>query len=74
MRFANISKDNGTLITLLGVGLVGGISGLLHKRRKAFRHDLTAADLSTTAVEALEDVGAGAMNRQLSFYPSRRTR
>jgi hypothetical protein len=73
MRFSNISKDNGTLITLLGVGIVGGISSIVHKKGQGLRRDLSAADLSVTTVEALEDIGAGAMNRQLSFYPSRRT-
>ncbi len=55
MRFPSIAKDNGTLITLLSVGLVGGISATVHKRARGLRRDMGAADISATAVEALED-------------------
>ena len=72
MRFHSIAKDNGTLITFLSVGLVGGISAAIHKKSRGLRRDMGAADISATAVEALEDVGMGAMNRQLLLFPPRR--
>ena len=73
MKLPSISKDNGTLITLLSVGAVGAFSSLLRRRGKIRFRDLGAADLSAATVEAIEDVGAGAMNRrsQLSLFPWR---
>ena len=73
MKLPSISKDNGTLITLLSVGAVGAFSSLLRRRGKAYLRDPGAASFAAATVEALEDVGAGAMNRrsQLSLFPWR---